>query len=45
MQRSRFVPKSDCETPAPEWKRNEWAYDVLADGDRALDPDAEIVER
>ena len=45
VQRSRFVPKSDCETPAPAWKRNEWAHDVLAAGDRALDPDAEIVER
>ena len=45
VQRSRFVPKSDCETPAPAWKRKEWASDVLAAGDRALDPDAEIVER
>ena len=45
MQRSRFVPKSECETPAPAWKRNEWAHDVLAAGDPALDPDVEIVER
>jgi uncharacterized protein len=43
VQRSRFVPKSDCETPAPAWKRREWARDVLAAGDRALDPDVEIV--
>ncbi len=43
VQRSRFVPKSECETPAPAWKRNEWAHDVLAAGDRALDPDVEIV--
>jgi len=45
VRRSRFVPRTDCETPAPAWKRREWAVDVLAAGDRALDPDAEIVER
>ena len=45
VQRSRFVPRSECETPAPAWKRSEWASDVLAEGDRALDPDVEIVER
>ncbi len=45
VQRSRFVPKSDCETPAPAWKRRDWARDVLAAGDRALDPDTEIIER
>ena len=45
VQRSRFVPKTECETPAPAWKLNEWASDVLAAGDRALDPDVEIVER
>ena len=43
VKRSRFVPKRDRETPAPAWKRNDWAHDVLAAGDRALDPDAEIV--
>lgn len=43
VQRSRFVPKSECETPAPSWKRSDWARDVLAAGDRALDPDVEIV--
>ena len=45
VQRSRFVPKSECETPAPSWKRSDWAHDVLAAGDRALDPDAEIADR
>lgn len=45
VQRSRFVPRSDCETPQPAWKRRDWARDVLAAGDRALDPDAEIVDR
>ena len=45
VQRSRFVPKTDCSTPAPAWKRREWAADVLPAGDPALAPDAEIVER
>ena len=29
VERSRFVPKSGCETPIPAWKRREWARDVL----------------
>ena len=45
VARSRFVPKREVETPAPAWKRTDWAHDVLADGDRALDPDAEIIDR
>jgi predicted pyridoxine 5'-phosphate oxidase superfamily flavin-nucleotide-binding protein len=35
VERSRFVPKTDCETPVPEWKRREWSRDVLATGDPA----------
>ena len=35
VARSRFVPRSGCETPVPEWKRKDWARDVLADGDPA----------
>jgi predicted pyridoxine 5'-phosphate oxidase superfamily flavin-nucleotide-binding protein len=42
---SRFVPKADCETPVPQWKRNEWAHDVLPDGDPANDPDREVIPR
>jgi predicted pyridoxine 5'-phosphate oxidase superfamily flavin-nucleotide-binding protein len=42
---SRFVPKADCETPVPQWKRNEWAHDVLPDGDPANDPDREVIAR
>jgi len=42
---SRFVPKSECETPVPQWKRNDWAHDVLADGDPANDPDREVIAR
>jgi predicted pyridoxine 5'-phosphate oxidase superfamily flavin-nucleotide-binding protein len=35
VERSRFVPKSDCETPIPAWKRRDWARDVLAGDDPA----------
>ena len=35
VERSRFVPKTECETPVPEWKRSDWARDVLPAGDPA----------
>jgi predicted pyridoxine 5'-phosphate oxidase superfamily flavin-nucleotide-binding protein len=35
VERSRFVPKTGCETPVPEWKQREWARDVLAADDPA----------
>ncbi len=35
VERSRFVPKAGCETPVPEWKRRDWAHDVLAADDPA----------
>ena len=35
VQRSRFVPKKGKATPVPDWKRAQWASDVLAAGDRA----------
>jgi predicted pyridoxine 5'-phosphate oxidase superfamily flavin-nucleotide-binding protein len=35
VERSRFVPRTGCETPAPDWKRREWARDVLPAGDPA----------
>jgi predicted pyridoxine 5'-phosphate oxidase superfamily flavin-nucleotide-binding protein len=35
VERSRFVPHADCATPVPEWKRSEWARDVLPEGDPA----------
>ena len=35
VKRSHFVPKAECRTPVPEWKRREWARDVLAAGDPA----------
>jgi predicted pyridoxine 5'-phosphate oxidase superfamily flavin-nucleotide-binding protein len=45
VARSRFVPKSECETPVPQWKRNDWAHDVLAEGDPANDPQREVIAR
>ena len=35
VERSRFVPREACEPPVPDWKRREWARDVLAAGDPA----------
>lgn len=37
-RRSSFVPKTGCETPVPDWKRSEWAFDALPDRDPARDP-------
>ena len=45
VQRSRFVPREDCETPVPAWKRREWAHDALAADDPAYDPSREVIER
>jgi uncharacterized protein len=43
VAQSVFVPREDCETPAPSWKRLDWAVDVLPEGDPALDPNATVV--
>jgi predicted pyridoxine 5'-phosphate oxidase superfamily flavin-nucleotide-binding protein len=45
VQRSRFVPKPDCETPVPGWKMREWSHDALPKGDPAYDPAREVIER
>jgi uncharacterized protein len=45
VKRSRFVPKTECETPVPAWKRSEWAHDVLPEGDPANDPSREVIAR
>ena len=37
VERSRFVPRAECEPPVPEWKRRDWAVDVLPAGDPARD--------
>jgi len=36
VERSPFVPRSQVSTPTPDWKRSDWARDVLAAGDPAL---------
>jgi len=35
VERSRFVPQTDRETPVPDWKRTDWACDVLPADDAA----------
>lgn len=35
---SPFVPRANCETPVPGWKRAEWARDYLPEKDRERDP-------
>lgn len=46
VRRSRFVPRADCPTPVPEWKRSDWAVDALPAGDPARDPgDREVLGR
>ena len=37
VERSQFVPRSDCTPPVPAWKRTEWARDVLPAADPAND--------
>ena len=29
VERSEYVPREGCEPPVPDWKRREWARDVL----------------
>src|SRR3954463_6514439 len=29
VERSKFVPRAECEPPIPSWKRTDWARDVL----------------
>lgn len=35
IERSAFVPHSGVPTPTPDWKRSDWARDVLPAGDPA----------
>jgi hypothetical protein len=34
-ERSRYVPRAGCETPEPNWKKSDWASDVLPERDSA----------
>lgn len=35
VERSRFVPHVECETPVPDWKKGDWVADVLPENDPA----------
>jgi uncharacterized protein len=35
VERSRFVPRAGADPPVPDWKRRDWARDVLPAGDPA----------
>ncbi len=37
VERSRFVPREDRPPPVPDWKRTDWACDVLPADDPARD--------
>lgn len=38
VERSRFIPKAGTAAPIPDWKRANWACDVLPSGDPAALP-------
>jgi predicted pyridoxine 5'-phosphate oxidase superfamily flavin-nucleotide-binding protein len=38
IERSRFVPRAHREPPVPDWKRSDWACDVLPHSDPAHEP-------
>ena len=44
VERSRFVPKTECETPVPAWKTGEWVSDTLPARDPARDPSREVLD-
>lgn len=39
VERSKFVPKKTARPPVPDWKRSDWACDVLAENDPAREPE------
>jgi predicted pyridoxine 5'-phosphate oxidase superfamily flavin-nucleotide-binding protein len=45
VQRSRFVPKKQCATPVPGWKKGEWVADTLPSNDPTRDKSREIIDR
>lgn len=45
VQRSRFVPKNECSTPVPGWKKGEWVADTLPAKDPAHDKSREVIDR
>jgi predicted pyridoxine 5'-phosphate oxidase superfamily flavin-nucleotide-binding protein len=45
VERSRFVPRKECATPVPGWKRSPWAADALPPADPARDPSRKAFNR
>jgi len=45
VARSRFVPKSECATPVPAWKKGDWVADALPEHDPARGDTAEVLDR
>jgi hypothetical protein len=45
VERSKFVPKSECATPVPAWKKGGWVDDVLPAHDLAHDDAREVLDR
>jgi len=43
VQRSRFVPKQECPTPVPGWKKGDWVADALPENDPARDDTHEVI--
>lgn len=43
VQRSRFVPKQECPTPVPGWKKGDWVADTLPENDPARDAKREVI--
>src|SRR3989344_477691 len=43
VQRSRFVPKKECPTPVPGWKKGDWVADTLPENDPARDDTREAI--
>jgi hypothetical protein len=44
VERSKFVPKTECETPVPSWKTGDWVADVLPATDPARNPAADVLD-
>lgn len=45
VQSSRFVPKKECPTPVPGWKKGDWVADALPTNDPAHDGTREVIDR
>jgi uncharacterized protein len=44
VQRSRFVPKADGQTPVPSWKKGDWVSDALPANDPAWGGEREVLD-